>query len=340
MSQRVWSQAIEERWYGRPGWLLLLSPFEWLFSFVAKNRKKFQIRKSSPFSVPVVVVGNICVGGTGKTPTLIALVKYLQKKGHRPGVVSRGYGRSGDELVLAKYAASVDALGDEPSIIYRATKCDVAVGKNRVEAIEVLVKRFRCDVILADDGLQHYNMARDMEIAVVDADRLFGNGHLLPVGPLRELPERLDDCDWVLVNSTEGEEVMPLSHDHMFPISVAPMGVTQLQSGDTFSLDKLNELENITAIAGLGNPGKFFRTLDALDVHYTAKSFGDHHRYTAEDLQKQDSEVLLMTEKDAVKCKALVDGDAYYLEIRMQLPDTMLEEFYQSLQSLIERKKS
>ncbi len=334
------SRAIERRWYGRPGWLLWLTPLERLFALAAGRRRRRQTRRRVASPVPVIVVGNIAVGGTGKTPTLVELVKFLQDKGHRPGVVSRGYGRRGRELALAGPTADPLAIGDEPYLIYQATGCDVAVGSHRVDAIRRLVDRFGCDLILADDGLQHYKMARDAEIALVDGGRGFGNGHLLPVGPLREAPARLRACDWVLVNMPAGVSQAPaIAHRSVHQIRVAAVGVTHIASGARYGLDKLAQLKDITAVVGVGNPDRFFRTLDHLQVRYRPRVFPDHHRYAAADLRVDRGASVLMTEKDAVKCRQLAADNAYCLNIAMQLPRVFLDQFYHRVQALIESKK-
>ncbi len=323
---------IEKRWYGKPGILLALSPLEWVFSRVANKRKTIQKRAAYACDVPLVVVGNISVGGTGKTPTIIALIKYLQRRGMKPGVVSRGYGRTSEATVVVTEQSECDDVGDEPLLIYLATNTPVAVAADRKQSIDLLVSQ-GCNLILADDGLQHYAMARDKEIVVVDGERMFGNGHLLPVGPLREHPTRLNEADWVLVNFPEQKEKsidLDVSSP-VYPISIKVTGLTRIATGEKYPLEHLARFENIVAIVGLGNPNKFFHSLDTLGVRYERKVFPDHHRYSADDFASMKDKTILMTEKDAVKCKKYVGGDAYCLNVEMQIPMVFLDDLYNTI---------
>lgn len=323
---------VEKRWYGRPGLLLLLSPLEWVFSSISQRRKRRLQASAYKSAVPLVVVGNISVGGTGKTPTIISLVKYLQARGMTPGIVSRGYGRINKSQLLVTGNSVYQDVGDEPMVIYAATRCSIAVGLDRTKCIETLISQ-GCDLVLADDGLQHYEMARDKEIIVIDGERLFGNGHLLPVGPLRESPIRLDEADWVLINMQEGKDAAPLlsSIPSAYIMSVQPSGITRISSGEQYRLDFLSTLGVVAAVVGLGNPNKFFHSLDVLGVKYEKYIFPDHHQYTLEDFISIGNRTILMTEKDAVKCKDYVGSNAFFLNIEMQLPHVFLEEFYQTI---------
>lgn len=329
---------VEKRWYGKPGCLLFFLPFSLLFNMASHVRRLSQRRKSSPYDAPVIVVGNISVGGTGKTPTIIALVNFLNAKGLKVGVVSRGYGRDTDRLVVANSMSQPADLGDEPYLIYQQSECAVAVCSDRSLAIEELIHECGCDVVLADDGLQHYRMHRDREIVVVDGERLLGNRHLLPVGPLREAPARLDDADWVLVNmpADSPDRELPVCYQQAYRAVVVPVELVQLTSGNCYPLSHLQSLKNITAVAGLGNPNKFFSTLRNLDVKFVEKPFKDHHAYTSEDFSRLAGQSIVMTEKDAVKCKGLVDDSSYFLRIALSLPDAFLESFYQSVRCLLE----
>lgn len=336
---------METRWYGRPGWLLLLLPLSWLFGLVSRSRRASQCRKASAYKVPVIVVGNISVGGTGKTPTIIALVEFLQNKGVSVGVISRGYGRDSESLVVASDTSLPCELGDEPYLIFQQTKCALAVCSNRSLAIEALIDQAACEVILADDGLQHYSMFRDKEIIVVDAERGFGNRHLLPVGPLREAPGRVDEADWVLVtNSAKTSENFAgqnlhsrIAHSHAAYIE--PVELIQLSSGEKYPLAHLQELENIAAVAGLGNPNKFFSTLRQLGLSFREMPFKDHHRYSLDDFSACADNAVVMTEKDAVKCQGFLGDSAYFLRVRLALPEAFLDDFFQSVQQLILSKK-
>ncbi len=329
---------VENRWYGSPGLLSMLKPLSCVFSQLATRRRDKQTHLAKPFDVPVIVVGNISIGGTGKTPTLIALAKLLNDQHHRVGIVSRGYGRESTGLVVSSECNTPDTslLGDEAFMIHMATGCDVAVAENRVEAVSALVASKGCDVILSDDGLQHYRMFRDVEIVVVDGQRLLGNRQVLPVGPLREDAERLDDVDWVLLNGFEGDRsTLPKVFDEARPISITPLAFVNIKTQSKVPLSTFNGKSGIHAVAGIGNPDKFFRTLSQLDVDFEAHAFPDHHAFVPKDFEAFGSDVIVMTEKDAVKCQGLVGENAFYLAVEMNLPDAFTEPFINRVDDLV-----
>lgn len=326
---------VEKRWYGEPGVLKAFLPISALFSFIAERRRKKATAQAQAFSVPVIVVGNISVGGTGKTPTIIALVECLQAQGLKVGVVSRGYGRKTVDpkaVVIADDCSTPQSIGDEPFLIYRATSCALAVSAQRVEAVKALINQQHCNVILSDDGLQHYSMHRDKEIAVVDAQREFGNGHLLPVGPLREPPSRLRTVDWVLYNCADETCRVP---DTAHAIHVKPQYFVNVISGETVALDQFPS-KPCVAMAGLGNPQKFFTTLEGLGINFEARPFPDHHAFCEEDFRQLKDRVIVMTEKDAVKCQHLVGPETYYLKISMALPQSFLNELITSVNACLD----
>ncbi|PCK10195.1 MAG: tetraacyldisaccharide 4'-kinase [Alteromonadaceae bacterium] len=355
---------IEQRWYGRVGILYLLTPLSWCFAAIAARRKRRLQAEAILAPVQTLVVGNIAVGGTGKTPVIIALVKFLQAKGLRPGVVSRGYGRQDTQLqFLPAYIdthpsteihsdATAGLVGDEPLLIYTATACDVAVAADRVAAVACLVEH-GCDVIIADDGLQHYRMGRHFELAVIDGVRVFGNGHLLPVGPLRELPERLRDVDWVLVNQSQQQDTdiqaRKLAQIHAyvqnqtqeascFNVALTVTGLSRVDGrggldGDEtrMSLTQLADLSGVVALAGIGDPEKFFETLAGFTKLQERRIFPDHHQYCAEDFANIGDKPVVMTSKDAVKCRTFAKPNWYALEVAMQLPEAFLAGVERSL---------
>ncbi len=330
-------QWVEGHWYGRPGLLSLLSPFESLYKAVAASRRKTQSRAAQKYAVPVVVIGNISVGGTRKPPTIIALISFLHGKGLRVGVVSRGYGRITQGLVIANKTSATTEIGDEPYLIYHSAVCELAVCENRNDAVSALSNVNICDIILADDGLQHYSMYRDREIVVIDGARGVGNGRLLPVGPLRELPQRVDEVDWVLVNGAASSMPLLDTKTKVFNTRIAPVVFIQVVSGDSFPLTHFSGSNDLIAMAGLGNPQKFFDTLDELNLKFQEKTFKDHHAYDEEDFSDMAGKVILMTEKDAVKCKSLVGDSAFYLKVEMTLPKEFLEDFYSQINTLIKK---
>ncbi|VUD68816.1 Tetraacyldisaccharide 4'-kinase [Thalassocella blandensis] len=347
------ASAVERRWYSKPGWLYCLYPLEVLFSFVARRRKQQYINAQSRArpSIPVVVIGNVTVGGTGKTPTIIAITLYLQSLGKKVGVVSRGYGRKSKVALVVDENTTLDQAGDEPFLIYSRTHCFVAVAEDRLDAI-ALLEASGCDVILADDGMQHYRMHRDFEVLLVDGARGFGNGHQLPVGPLRELPDRCASVDWVLINgksqhhSIERWLLKPYqqrdddssSGVNVESIGLSPVSLTNLASGDLVSLDFLRSLRNVVAVAGIGNPQRFFATLKNLGVAFSARIFADHHWFQATDFDGLQGAPVIMTEKDAVKCQKFAKDNWFQLNVEMVISVEWLKAFNHAIDRCIDEK--
>src|SRR5690606_20568690 len=304
---------LQQRWYGRPGWLLLLLPLEWLFRvIVAARRWSFRrsLQASEKLPVPVVVIGNIAVGGTGKTPVTIALCAALKQAGFHPGIVSRGYGAKPPQFpYLVDAQSRVDEAGDEPLLLALNTDCPVVISPDRVAAARYLLANSDCDVIISDDGLQHYRLQRDIECVVIDGARGFGNGHCLPVGPLREPQQRLDSVDAVLVNtsSTLTDTSSTLTDTSSTPALREPYYAFWLRPRAFVALGDGREVvatqwpqRRLHAVAGIGNPARFFETLRSLGVDVIEHAFPDHHAFTATDLQFADNLPVIMTEKDAV----------------------------------------
>jgi tetraacyldisaccharide 4'-kinase len=291
---------------------------------------RLKIIKTHRLSVPVVVVGNITVGGTGKTPLVIWLAQHFKKLGLKPGIVSRGYGGS------AKYwpqqvlpGSDPAAVGDEPVLIARRTGCPVSVGPNRVVAAQALQHFIDCDVIISDDGLQHYALGRDVEIVVIDGERGFGNEYCLPAGPLRERVGRLDSADMVVSNGTTGpgRYIMQLGN---FEI------VNLLDSSQTRKFEDFGTEEKIYAVAGIGNPERFFKQLENAGLNIERVSFPDHHKYTEEDLEIAGNSTLLMTEKDAVKCRRFAKPQHWYVRVDAQLHDAFAVRTNKLIKDLID----
>ena len=303
--------GLESYWYRRSPLHLILLPVSWLFRALAALRRmlyRSHILNSYRLPVPVVVVGNISVGGTGKTPLTISLALQLADAGYHPVIVSRGFGGDSRQQPVTK-DSTAQQVGDEPLLMARRGICPVWVGCDRVDtANQALAACPQCDVVLCDDGLQHYRLQRDMEIAVVDGVRRFGNGHLLPAGPLREPVSRLKHVDAVVVNGGEpapGQYSMQLSGD-VFDNLRNP--------GKTASARDLQGLR-LHAVAGIGHPQRFFDHLKSLGLTVTPHAFPDHHPYQAGDLVFNDCDALLLTEKDAVKCAAFADDKFWVLRV-------------------------
>lgn len=343
---------IEKRWYSKPGALLCLSPLSHLFGTLAAYRKRRQTAVQKPLSVPILVVGNISVGGTGKTPLIIALVQYLKSKGWKPGVVSRGYGRSSaykNSVHCIGANSTPEDAGDEPILIFQKTECPVAVSDDRVDAANRLIDNFHCDVILSDDGMQHYKLPRDMEIAVVDGQRMFGNEELLPVGPLREPIERLNEVDCIIVNGKSAKLDVGSLVKKAINVSVEPVALVNIGSDETLPLKDIGDAQDPIAISGLGNPEKFFKTLDELGLKFERKPYEDHHQYTLDDLLPLVGRDVIMTSKDAVKVQEVLRLNSgneklkntgfWFLDVAMEIPEEFLEAFHHSVLK-IKRKKS
>lgn len=297
---------VEKLWY-QPSWTrYLVAPVLWplslLFGAVSKRRRtRFLTTPSLCFRapVPVIVVGNISVGGNGKTPMVLWLVEKLQAQGMTPGVISRGYGGKASHYpLLLTMDSSTDEAGDEPVLIYQRTGAPVAVSANRADAITALLP-LGVDIIISDDGLQHYRLARDLEIAVIDGQRRFGNGHYLPYGPLRELPARLHELDLVICNGDS-------PYDNEMHMRLEPSQLVNLLTGERCYPETL---EQVIAIAGIGHPERFFTTLQQLNVTMSQRiPFADHQAFSEAQLAglAQQGTPLVMTEKDAVKCRQFV----------------------------------
>ncbi len=317
---------VEKIWYGHhwAAWALapLLWPLACLYSALGQRRRHAFLSGALAAyrpPVPVVVIGNITAGGNGKTPLVIWLVEQLKAQGMKPGVVSRGYGGKAphypyvlDENTLPKTA------GDEPVFIHQRACVPVAVSPKRAEAVKALLD-LDVDIIITDDGLQHYFLCRDIEIAVIDGERRFGNGHFIPQGPLREGLERLDEVDFIVCNggrARAGEIGM----------SLKPRLFVNLKTGEKRAA---NTFSNAVAMAGIGNPQRFFNTLlsEGISLKNTVP-FADHHAFNLKQLEglTLEGEALLMTEKDAVKCRAFIK-DKPRIEHWWYLPvDAMFSE--------------
>ncbi len=329
-------------WYGSARWTFWLLPLMWVFIVLAGLRRFWVLRyQKKDLPTPVIVVGNISVGGTGKTPLIIALVKRLQALGYHPGVMSRGYGGEAPAYpYLLTTASTAKEAGDEPLAIFQQTNVPVAVGADRI-ANGKLLEDQGCDILLSDDGLQHYRLGRDIEIAVVDGQRGLGNGWRLPVGPLRESVTRLKTVDWVVVNSPAVNFVLPaVNGETLFftPMQIQPGELIQLTSGKKIARADLPN--QITAVAGIGNPQRFVNTLAQLGFQVQLHAFSDHHHFVADDFKFANGLPIVMTEKDAVKCREFAQDNWFYLPVSAELPESFWLALAQKLERVIARKQS
>ena len=282
------SSKIVNAWYSNAWWLYLLRPFEAFYRATLPLRKIYlRLRSNWSSQVPVIVVGNLTVGGTGKTPFVVSLVKHLKNIGYSPGVISRGYGGNADSYPLdVSDAIGSYMSGDEPYLIRRRTSVPVVVDPDRVRTAKSLLANHQVDLIISDDGLQHYRLKRDVEVLIVDGERGFGNGFCLPAGPLREPISRLQTIDLVLVNGPNSNKSIPLDKK-AFNFDVVPTRLINLGSGEDREVDELKGVQ-LTAIAALGNANRFWATLDRLGYNYRPIEYPDHHALNEDDLSVGD----------------------------------------------------
>ena len=321
-AERFWTNA----WYQKSTWLLLLVPLSWLFRAISRLRRivlqwRFQ---GQSYAMPVVVIGNISLGGSGKTPLIIALAKALSERGYSVGVVSRGYGGASAQYPLVvRPDTPVSQSGDEPLLVAKKLGCPVVVDPNRGRAVEKLVESFSCDLILSDDGLQHYRLHRDVEIAVVDGRRRFGNGYTLPAGPLRESPRRLKEVDFIIQNGGIVEPDDPGT----YIVQLETSGLRRFGSSELIGFDQWVESTNIHAVAAIGHPERFFESLRKMGFKVDSEPKNDHQTLTARDIGFDDDLPVVITAKDAVKYQDLVPDNLWVLEVEMALDN----EFVSSL---------
>lgn len=286
---------LEARWYGAAPVPFWLAGLERVYAWLAARDRRRQRARQVCLPVPVIVVGNIGIGGSGKTPLVMALVEQLRQAGWHPGVASRGYGRRGGGVHRVAPADEAALAGDEPLLIVRATGAPVVVATDRVAATKALLEGDGVDIVVCDDGLQHLALARDVEIVVVDGRRRFGNARLLPAGPLRETPARLHTVNLVLVNGPRqaGEAGFDLVMEQARSlIDDRPRPLAEFCHAP------------VHAVAGIGDPARFFNALREAGLEPIEHPFPDHHRFQSQDLDFPDSLPVLMTAKDAVKCQA------------------------------------
>lgn len=300
-------------WYqGHPA-LGLLRPLEALYRrVVTRKRARFLSGESASYRapVPVIVVGNITVGGTGKTPMILWLIEHCRSLGLKVGVVSRGYGAKPPHFPWRVQASqSAAQAGDEPLLIVQRTDVPLMIDPDRSRAVRALLASEPLDLILCDDGMQHYRLARDLELVLIDAARGLGNGRCLPAGPLREPVERLDDVGAVLHN---GATVDP---PRGFAFGLRPSALVNLRTGERRPLEHFPAGQALHAVAGIGNPQRFFNTLQGLNWQPVPHPFADHAQFDAQSLAFEPPLPLVMTEKDAVKCRDFAGDDWWYLAV-------------------------
>ena len=321
---------LQHHWYRITPLHLILFPISLVFRvLVALRREMYRngILASHHLLLPVIVVGNINVGGTGKTPLTLALAQQLIERGWHPLIVSRGFGGTSQQPQYVSETSDALQVGDEPLLMARRNICPVWIGRDRVNTAHAALQAHpQCDVVLCDDGLQHYRLHREVEIAVIDGALGCGNNLMLPAGPLREPVSRLQTVDAVVVNGDNaptGQYAMSLSGDMFYNL---------LEPDKRASADHFHNQKN-HAVAGIGNPQRFFQHLEALGISFTSHAFPDHHPYRAADLSFTDCEAILMTEKDAVKCASFADARYWVLRVDAQIDSALTEHILRKIKS-------
>ncbi len=324
------AKSLEHCWYNNNILTLILRPLSGLYYAVIAVRclaYRIGLRKRYRLSVPVIVVGNLTVGGTGKTPVVVHIAQLLKRSGYAPGIISRGYGgkaRTWPQQVRPD--ADPVMVGDEAILISRRSGCPMAVGPNRGLTGQLLQKHSGCDIIISDDGLQHYALERDVEIVVIDGMRRFGNGLCLPAGPLREPVTKKEKVDFVITNgSAIGNEY-----------AMRYQGETLVHLNDSEKTCPLDDLvgQSVHVLAGIGNPNRFFEHLRRKGLLVIEHPFSDHYLFSADELLFGDDKPVLMTEKDAVKCQRFAGENMWYLPIAIE----MNNDFDVQLLNLLEKK--
>jgi len=321
-------------WYRiRPAHLVLV-PAALLFGAIVGTRRKLYamgILRTERVPVPVIVVGNISVGGTGKTPLVIWLARLLSQHRFHPGIITRGYG--GNSAVQA-VAADADPAraGDEPVLLAQRSGCPVWTGRRRVHAARALLAAHPdCDVLISDDGLQHYALQRDLEIAVVDGERRFGNGFMLPAGPLREGVRRLESVDAVVIN---GGSLIAKVRARQYAMQLAGQRLVNVLDARRSADPETFAGQTVDAVAGIGNPARFFAHLRKLGLAIRPQPFPDHFAFTPDDLAFAGEGPVVMTEKDAVKCRAFARSNHWYLPVEAQVDAQLGHHIIDALKNL------
>jgi len=338
MRQRIhdWLQRV---WYGDGAGYRLLLPLSGLYWIVITIRRMLYrsgVLRRQKLAVPVIVVGNITAGGTGKTPTTIWLARCLKERGFNPGIVSRGYGGSQSKAPLRVDAASDPAIvGDEPVLLAKRSGCAVAVDRDRVSAARMLIED-GADLVIADDGLQHLGLARDYEICVVDGQRWFGNRRVLPAGPLREPTARASDVDQVLVNGQTHHTAATVSEQNAIVFELVASEAVRLNGSLTRPIAGFTG-QTVHAVAAIGNPGRFFDLLRRYGLDVIEHAFPDHARLTRRDLEFADDNNVFVTEKDAVKLGSNLSDRYWYIPVELEMDAALAGPW---LEQIVSRMKS
>jgi len=328
-------------WYQSSLHFLLfpLLPLSWLFCFCVTVRSYLYRRgwkKTQRFSAPVIVVGNITIGGTGKTPLVIWLVEFLKSQGFSPGIVSRGVGgkKHSQPYWVSKQDMPV-LVGDEALLLAEHTQCPVVICINRALAVKTLLANSHCDIVVSDDGLQHYRMGRDVEIALLDGARGLGNRCLLPAGPLRESSTRLQTVDFVVVRGEEGKSEFTMDFEPQEWRRVVEKTLDPAVKPRDDSASARDDRKEIHAVAGIGHPEQFFSMLEKQGYVVRTHVFPDHYVYRAEDFHFGDDLPIVMTEKDAVKCRGFADERFWYVPVTVTVSGGLGEKVVERVRGIL-----
>ncbi len=311
-----------------------ISVFYCLLVFVRRLLYRLGLFTAYRSTLPVIVVGNIYIGGNGKTPLVIELVEQLKKRGYKPGVVSRGYGAYDKNHHSAacpwprQVTLDQDAgfFGDEPVLIYQATQCPVFIDPQRSRAVQALEQQTDCNVIISDDGLQHYALQRDIEINVTDTRRLYGNGLCLPAGPLRESRRRLNSVDYIVYNISRGKLSDSLLDKRSFSMNYTIEALQSVAEQTQMSMTlEAFKGKIVHSVAAIGEPDAFFRLLKKHGLQLIEHPFADHYQFQQQDLDFKDDLAIIMTAKDAVKCRMLPLNNCWYLPIKADINPQFFE---------------
>jgi tetraacyldisaccharide 4'-kinase len=357
-------RILTRLWYSKNPWIFVLLPLSYIYLSAFKIHKllyALNIKKIFKSPVPVIGIGNITVGGTGKTPFTIELAKLLLHAGYKPGIISRGYkGRAKEFPKPVTAKSDPDLVGDEPVLIAQRTNCPVVVAPKRSEAVMMLLRDYECDVILADDGLQHHALNKDMEIILIDAKRQYGNGFCLPAGPLREPISRLSSATFLVASGSSAKQddtrssvASGSSAKQDDTRSSVANGSSAKQGYTTFlKLDKIYNLKNhhlnftpsyyqnktIHAISGIGHPEQFFESLRNLGLNIIEHSFPDHHRFQKKEFMFcKNDDIVIMTEKDAVKCHHFATDNYWVLSVNAVISEPFIRDFMVKIKELIKK---
>ncbi|EDP45934.1 tetraacyldisaccharide 4'-kinase [Rickettsiella grylli] len=323
-------------WRGKNFLAYLLWPLSLVYIIIIYLRRKLyqtHLLKINSLSVPVIVVGNITIGGTGKTPVVIRLARFLKEQGWRPGIISRGYGSNTQNFPCFVHPnCNAREVGDEPLLIAQQTGCPTVIDPNRSRGAKHLLKRSNCNIVISDDGLQHLSLGRNLEIVVVDGKERFGNNFCLPAGPLREPVSRLNSVDFVVSKGTTqtNEFKLTLIPDFFYPL---------IQPENKQSINHFHG-KKVHAVAGIGNPHQFFNLLRQLGLQIIEHSFPDHYLFKPRDLNYGEDAIIIMTEKDAVKCVGFVDTRLWCLRTKTELDNTLLKAILHRITLLDKNLKS